>query len=139
MRLEPTNVGFSSQISTGCGPGAWGNGGPNLFMQALLLGATRELSVFTQSANTPVFVGAEFGSVATALPCQININPAVVFFGVATSPIAPVGSGVASFPIYAPFSSVLRGGELSFQALAFDAAAASGQSLSGVFLVRLGD
>tara|TARA_R110002072_G_scaffold174303_10_gene329694 strand:- start:6181 stop:7659 length:1479 start_codon:yes stop_codon:yes gene_type:complete len=139
VRLEPTNVGFSQQISTGCGPGAWGNGGPDMFMQALLLGATRTLSVYTQTANTPVFVGAEFGAVASALPCQISINPAVILFGMATPLGMPAGNGNAAFPIHAPFDPVLRGAELSFQALAFDVAAVNGRSLSGVLVVRLGD
>lgn len=139
MRLEPTNVGYSEQVSTGCGPGAWGNNGPDLFMQSLLLGGTRDLSVYTQSGNTPVFVGAEFGEVATALPCQIGINPAVILFGMATSPSASAGFGNANFPIQAPFDPALRGFALSFQALAFDAAAGNGISLSGVFVVWLGD
>lgn len=139
MRLEPTQVASSQQISTGCGPGAWGNTGPDLFMQRLLLGSTRNLSVNTRSENTPVFVGAELGEVATALPCQIGINPAVILFGMATSPSASAGFGNATFPIQAPFDPALRGLALSFQALAFDAAAVNGISLSGVLVVRLGD
>ena len=132
VRLQPTNVVSSEQISTGCGPGAWGNTGPDLFMQSLVLGNTRDLSVFTQSPDIPVFVGAEFDEVAAPLPCQIGINPAVILFGVTT------GQHV-SFPIHAPFDPALRGAGLSFQALAFESAGVHGLSLSGVTVVRLGD
>jgi len=136
MRLQPTNVASSELISTGCGPGAWGNTGPDLFMQSLLLGNTSDLSVYTQSPNLPVFVGAEMGEVAAPLPCQIGVNPAVILFGVTSG--QQFLSNV-SFPIHAPFDPVLRGAALSFQALAFDPTAANGTALSGVFVIRLGD
>lgn len=139
MRFESTNVGFSEQVSTGCGPGAWGNGGPDMFMYSLLLGSNRDLRIYTQSTDTPVFVGAEFGAVAVGLPCQIAINPAVIFFGMATSLSTPPVHGMAAFPIHAPFDPALRGAAISFQALAFDVASPTGLSLSGVLVVHLGD
>lgn len=136
VRFQPTNVASSEQISTGCGPGAWGNTGPDLFMQSLLLGNTSDFSVYTQSPGLPVFLGAEFAEVPAPATCQIGINPAVILFGVTTGPqfLANV-----TFPIHAPFDPALRGAALSFQALAFDPAAANGISLSGVRVVRLGD
>lgn len=137
-RFEPTNVGFSQQVSSGCGNGAWGTGGPDLFMQSLLLGGSSDLNVYTQAGNTPVFVGAEFAPVTSAPPCQVGINPSVILFGVSESPM-PMIFGNAAFPIAAPFDPALRGAELSFQALAFDATSPTGVSLSGVLLVRLGD
>jgi len=83
---------------------------PNQFRAtALVFGGTRDLNVYTQSDNTPVFVGAEFGQVTTALPCAIGINPNVILFNMATAPTSPASFGNAAFPIHAPFDPVLRG------------------------------
>lgn len=139
MRLEATHVADVQEVSTGCGPGAWGNNGPNLFMQDLILGATRDLNVSTRSFDVPVFVGVEFAEIAAALPCQIAVDPALILFDVATAPTQPPSFGRVEFALQAPFDPLLRGAVLSMQVLAFDPASVTGMSLSGVLLVRLGD
>jgi len=132
-RLEPTHLARSEQLNDGCGPGAWGNTGPNLSGLRLLLGSTRDFSAYTLSPHTPVFVGFQFGAVANPGPCALGIESNVTLFGMTDHQM------VMTMPLQVPFLVEFRGLALSAQAVALEPTAATGLSLSGVTVIYFGD
>ena len=140
-RLTPTHIPSFPAISTGCGPGAWGESGPEMFARDLLLGGSADLRIYTRTADVPLAVGIQFDEVPAPAPgqCEIGIVPNVILFDLATAHVPAAIHGVAEFTLAAPFDPALRGIALSMQALAFEPSSANGLSLSGVHILYVGD
>ncbi|MCB9878879.1 MAG: hypothetical protein H6835_14890 [Planctomycetes bacterium] len=134
LRLQPTNVAEAQLLGTGCGPGAWSNDGPELFLQRVILGNRARLSMFSHTPGALCVFGMQLGEAAAPQPCQVTVVPALLFFGLSSATVAQFVQDV-TIPFYAP----LRGQSLSLQGLVFEPAAANGIALSQVGVLRLGD
>ena len=133
-RLAPTHVPSSVLIGQGCGPGAWGNNGPELWGANLVLGSTRHLRMFTFTPGTLALMGLQLGTAPAPQPCQITLLPDAIVFGLSSPVVADF-----SFPLHVPFVESLHGLDLSVQALAFEATGPGGIAISNVLLIHVGD
>ena len=133
-RLIPSNISGSQSTGLGCGPGAWSNNGPELFMQRVILGNTRSLSVSTNTHGALAVVGAQLGAATAPLPCEITVTPAVTWFGLSST-----SAGQLALPLAIPFFEPLRGQMLSIQGVVFEPTAANGIAISNVLVLRIGD
>ncbi|MCB9877138.1 MAG: hypothetical protein H6835_05995 [Planctomycetes bacterium] len=131
--LQATHPAGWNVIGSGCGPGAWGNDGPDLILPSLALGSTRTISAATATAGTIAVIGLQLGTAPAPLPCQVAIVPESIQVGLTSS------LGYFDVQLHAPLFESLRGLDVSVQALAFEAAAAGGLALSKVGLIHLGD
>jgi hypothetical protein len=132
LQLVPVHAAGWQGLGNGCGPGAWGNNGPDLFPRTHLLGGTGSTSVYTASANTLVALGAQLGT-APAPSCSVAIAPDVVL-GFVTDPL-----GVATWSLPVPFDPALRGVTVSVQALALEPQSPNGLALSRLAVIAVGD
>lgn len=133
-RLEPTHEVGWSQTGQGCGPGHWGQNGPELFLPSVILGNQGYISVFTHTFGALVVVGLQLDAAAAPAPCEVTVDPALLWAG-----ISGQFSGSLDLPLAVPFFAPLRGHSLSLQALAFEPTSPSGIALSRLGIIALGD
>lgn len=133
-RLVPGNVAEVQYLGSGCGPGAWSNGGPELFFMPVVLGNRARLSMFSHTPGSLCVFGMQLGEAPAPQPCQVTVVPELLFFGLSDPAIGQFVQNV-TVPFFAP----LRGQSLAVQGLVFEPAAANGIALSHVGVLRIGD
>jgi len=134
--MTPDHPATLATEGAGCGPGAWGDQGPDLFSRRLIVGNEEQLSVYTRTSNIPVAVGLGFGPSAIAAGCGIHIQPAHVLFGFTSGTIP--GIAAVEFTIQAPFVPALAGLVLDTQAVALEPEAPGGVAISAVLRITIG-
>ncbi|MEM7203262.1 MAG: hypothetical protein AAF628_23570, partial [Planctomycetota bacterium] len=132
--LVPDHIATSANVGVGCGPGAWGNTGPDVFLRRVIAGNTETVTVYTRSSEVPVVVGVGVGHSPVPATCGIHINPLLVFAGVTQGPIA----ATVGFPLPVPFAVGVAGAELELQTIALEPAASQGVAISDVLQVQIG-
>lgn len=134
LRLVPEHPAAQATIGTGCGPGAWGNQGPDILAPwQLLLGSSGTIRFYTASAGTLAVLGLQLGAAPAPSACQITVVPELLVARITDA------QQLATVALDVPFATALRGLQVSMQALAFEPQAANGLAISRVTVLSIGD